>query len=76
LPLKLALQVLTKIGMIGGQVGIAGHLTIGIMFGFRHNRCRKKRQGEEVLQGSPTFGYNDYSKSYVHFKTYRKSLQN
>jgi UDP-3-O-[3-hydroxymyristoyl] glucosamine N-acyltransferase len=31
---------------------------------------------EEVLQGSPTFGYNDYSKSYVHFKTYRKSLQN
>jgi UDP-3-O-[3-hydroxymyristoyl] glucosamine N-acyltransferase len=26
----------------------------------------------EVLQGSPAFGYNDYSKSYVHFK----NLQN
>jgi hypothetical protein len=40
LPLKLALQVrlkLVKNGMIGGQVGIAGHLTMEIMFGFRHN---------------------------------------
>jgi UDP-3-O-[3-hydroxymyristoyl] glucosamine N-acyltransferase len=27
---------------------------------------------EEVLQGSPTFGYNDYSKSYVHFKNLPK----
>jgi UDP-3-O-[3-hydroxymyristoyl] glucosamine N-acyltransferase len=62
--------------MIGGQVGIAGHLTIG-------NNVRIQAQSgvgrnvkdEEVLQGSPTFGY-DYSKSYVHFKTYRKSLQN
>jgi UDP-3-O-[3-hydroxymyristoyl] glucosamine N-acyltransferase len=26
-----------KNGMIGGQVGISGHLTIGIMFEFRHN---------------------------------------
>jgi UDP-3-O-[3-hydroxymyristoyl] glucosamine N-acyltransferase len=32
----------------------------------------KKRQDEEVLQGSPTFGYNDYSKSYVHFKNLPK----
>jgi UDP-3-O-[3-hydroxymyristoyl] glucosamine N-acyltransferase len=62
--------------MIGGQVGIAGHLTIG-------NNVRIQAQSgvgrnvkdEEVLQGSPTFD-NDYSKSYVHFKTYRKSLQN
>jgi UDP-3-O-[3-hydroxymyristoyl] glucosamine N-acyltransferase len=62
----------TKIGknaMIGGQVGISGHLIIG-------NNVRIQAQSgvarnikhDEILQGSPTFGYNDYSKSYVHFK--------
>jgi UDP-3-O-[3-hydroxymyristoyl] glucosamine N-acyltransferase len=62
-----------KNGMIGGQVGIAGHLTIG-------NNVRIQAQSgvgrnikdDEVLQGSPTFGYNDYSKSYVHFKNLPK----
>jgi UDP-3-O-[3-hydroxymyristoyl] glucosamine N-acyltransferase len=62
-----------KNGMIGGQVGIAGHLTIG-------NNVRIQAQSgvgrnvkdEEVLQGSPTFGYSDYSKSYVHFKNLPK----
>ena len=66
----------TKIGencMIGGQVGIAGHLTIG-------NNVRIQAQSgvgrnikdEEILQGSPTFAYNDFSKSYVHFKNLPK----
>jgi UDP-3-O-[3-hydroxymyristoyl] glucosamine N-acyltransferase len=66
----------TKIGkncMIGGQVGIAGHLTIG-------NNVRLQAQSgvarnikdDEILQGSPTFGYNDFSKSYVHFKNLPK----
>ncbi|CAH0335858.1 UDP-3-O-(3-hydroxymyristoyl)glucosamine N-acyltransferase [Flavobacterium sp. CECT 9288] len=66
----------TKIGrncMIGGQVGISGHLTIG-------NNVRIQAQSgvgrnikdNEVLQGSPTFGYNDFSKSYVHFKNLPK----
>jgi UDP-3-O-[3-hydroxymyristoyl] glucosamine N-acyltransferase len=58
-----------KNGMIGGQVGIAGHLSIG-------NNVRIQAQSgvgrdikdNEILQGSPTFGYNDFSKSYVHFK--------
>lgn len=62
-----------KNGMIGGQVGIAGHLTIG-------NNVRIQAQSgvgrnikdDEVLQGSPTFGYNDFSKSYVHFKNLPK----
>lgn len=62
-----------KNGMIGGQVGIAGHLTIG-------NNVRIQAQSgvgrnikdSEVLQGSPTFGYNDFSKSYVHFKNLPK----
>ena len=55
--------------MIGGQVGIAGHLVIG-------NNVRVQAQSgvgrnikdNEILQGSPSFGYNDFSKSYVHFK--------
>ena len=62
----------TKIGencMIGGQVGIAGHLSIG-------NNVRIQAQSgigrnvkdNETLQGSPAFTYNDYNKSYVHFK--------
>lgn len=66
----------TKIGencMIGGQVGIAGHLTIG-------NNVRVQAQSgvgrnikdDEILQGSPTFGYSDFSKSYVHFKNLPK----
>jgi UDP-3-O-[3-hydroxymyristoyl] glucosamine N-acyltransferase len=66
----------TKIGkncMIGGQVGIAGHLIIG-------NNVRVQAQSgigrnvkdNEILQGSPSFGYNDYSKSYVHFKNLPK----
>lgn len=62
-----------KNGMIGGQVGISGHLTIG-------NNVRIQAQSgvgrnikdDEILQGSPTFGYNDFSKSYVHFKNLPK----
>lgn len=62
-----------KNGMIGGQVGISGHLTIG-------NNVRIQAQSgvgrnvkdHEILQGSPSFGYNDFSKSYVHFKNLPK----
>lgn len=66
----------TKIGkncMIGGQVGISGHLTIG-----NHVRIQAQSgvgrniKDHEILQGSPTFGYSDFSKSYVHFKNLPK----
>ena len=68
----------TKIGencMIGGQVGIAGHLSIG-------NNVRIQAQSgigrnvkdNETLQGSPSFTYNDYNKSYVHFKNLPKII--
>jgi|TARA_B100000767_G_scaffold43817_1_gene37899 UDP-3-O-[3-hydroxymyristoyl] glucosamine N-acyltransferase len=68
----------TKIGencMIGGQVGIAGHLSIG-------NNVRIQAQSgigrnvndNETLQGSPAFTYNDYNKSYVHFKNLPKII--
>jgi UDP-3-O-[3-hydroxymyristoyl] glucosamine N-acyltransferase len=66
----------TKIGkncMIGGQVGMAGHLVIG-------NNVRVQAQSGigknipdgETVQGSPSFGFNDYSKSYVHFRNLPK----
>ena len=62
-----------KNGMIGGQVGISGHLTIG-------NNVRIQAQSgvgrnikdQEIVQGTPSFGYNDFSKSYVHFKNLPK----
>ncbi len=63
--------------MIGGQVGIVGHLTIG-------NNVRIQAQSgigrnikdNEVFQGSPAFGYTDFNKSYVYFKNLPKLLAN
>lgn len=66
----------TKIGkncMIGGQVGIAGHLTIGDNVRIQaQSGVGRNINDNEVLQGSPTFGYNDFAKSYVHFKNLPK----
>lgn len=66
----------TKIGkncMIGGQVGIAGHLTIGNNVRIQaQSGVGKNIKDGEILQGSPTFGYNDFFKSYVHFKSLPK----
>lgn len=62
----------TKIGsncLIGGQVGIAGHLTIGNNVRIQaQSGVGKNIKDGEKLQGSPALGYNDYFKSYVHFK--------
>jgi len=66
----------TKIGancMIGGQVGIVGHLTIGN--GVRvqaQSGIAKNLKDNEVVQGTPAFGYNDFNKSYVYFKNLPK----
>jgi len=68
-----------KIGencLIGGQVGIAGHITIG-------NNVRVQAQSgigrhvkdNEILQGSPSFTFGDWSKSYVHFKNLPKIVK-
>jgi len=62
----------TKIGkqcMIGGQVGIVGHITIGnnVKIQAQSGITRNLKDGEKV-QGSPALGYNDFNKSYVHFK--------
>jgi UDP-3-O-[3-hydroxymyristoyl] glucosamine N-acyltransferase len=62
-----------KNGMIGGQVGIVGHLTIGNNVKIQaQSGVGRNIKDNETLQGSPTFGYNDFSKSYVHFKNLPK----
>ncbi len=66
----------TKIGnncMIGGQVGIVGHLTIGNNVRIQaQSGVARNIKDNETLQGSPSMGYNDFSKSYVHFKNLPK----
>ena len=62
-----------KNGRIGGQVGIVGHLTIGNNVRIQaQSGVARNVKDDEILQGSPTFGYNDFSKSYVHFKNLPK----
>ncbi len=66
----------TKIGqhcIIGGQVGFAGHLVIGNNVRIQaQSGVGKNVKDNEILQGSPSFVYTDYSKSYVHFRNLPK----
>jgi UDP-3-O-[3-hydroxymyristoyl] glucosamine N-acyltransferase len=68
----------TKIGkncMIGGQVGFAGHLIIGNNVRIQaQSGVGKNLKDNEVVQGSPSFAYTDYSKSYVHFRNLPKII--
>lgn len=65
-----------KNGMIGGQVGISGHLTIGNNVRIQaQSGVGKNIKDNDILQGSPAFGYNDFSKSYVHFKNFSKIIE-
>ncbi|MBP1224442.1 UDP-3-O-(3-hydroxymyristoyl)glucosamine N-acyltransferase [Flavobacterium sp. 1355] len=66
----------TKIGencLIGGQVGIAGHLIIGNNVRLQaQSGVGKNIKDNETLQGTPSLGYTDFNKSYVHFKNLPK----
>jgi UDP-3-O-[3-hydroxymyristoyl] glucosamine N-acyltransferase len=66
----------TRIGkncVIGGQVGIAGHIVIGNNVRIQaQSGVGKNIKDGEILQGSPSFVYSDFSKSYVHFKNLPK----
>jgi UDP-3-O-[3-hydroxymyristoyl] glucosamine N-acyltransferase len=66
----------TKIGehcQIGGQVGIAGHLVIGNNVKVQaQSGIGRNVKDNEILQGSPSFGYSDWNKSYVYFKNLPK----
>ena len=70
----------SKIGencQIGGQVGIAGHVTIGNNVKIQaQSGITRNIKDNEVLQGSPAFGYSDYNKSYVHFRNLTKIVKN
>jgi UDP-3-O-[3-hydroxymyristoyl] glucosamine N-acyltransferase len=57
--------------LIGGQVGISGHLTIGNVRIQAQSGVGRNIKDNEIVQGAP-FGYNDFSKSYVHFKNLPK----
>lgn len=66
----------TKIGMncmIGGQVGFAGHITVGdnVKIGAQSG-VTKSVKSNQVINGTPAFGYTDFQKSYVHFKNLPK----
>ena len=55
--------------MIGGQVGIVGHIIIGDRVKIQaQSGISRNVKDDEVLQGSPALAYGDYNKSYVHFK--------
>src|SRR6478672_3508925 len=66
----------TKIGkncMIGGQVGFAGHIVIGDNVRIQaQSGVGKNVKDGEVIQGSPSFNYGDWNKSYVHFRNLPK----
>ncbi len=66
----------TKIGkscQIGGQVGFAGHLIIGDFVKIQaQSGIGRNLKDNEVVQGSPALPYNDFYKSYVHFKNLNK----
>lgn len=68
----------TKIGKhctIGGQVGISGHIVIGNNVRIQaQSGVTKNLKDNDIIQGTPAFGYNDFSKSYVHFKNLPKIM--
>jgi len=55
--------------MIGGQAGIAGHLTIGdqVMIQAQAGVFKSIKSNSSVM-GSPAIKYIDFNKAYVHFR--------
>lgn len=66
----------TKIGkncQIGGQVGFAGHIVIGDNVRIQaQSGIGKNVKDGDTVQGSPSFNYGDWNKSYVHFRNLPK----
>lgn len=65
-----------KIGkncMVGGQVGFAGHITVGdnVKIGAQSG-VTKSVKDNQVINGTPAFGFSDFHKSYVYFKNLPK----
>lgn len=54
---------------IGGQVGIVGHIKIGSQVKIQaQSGVSSSVNDKETLYGSPAISYNDYLRSYVHFR--------
>nr|WP_314493985.1 UDP-3-O-(3-hydroxymyristoyl)glucosamine N-acyltransferase [uncultured Chryseobacterium sp.] len=54
---------------IGGQVGIVGHIKIGNQVKIQaQSGVTSHVNDRETLYGSPAISYNDYLRSYVHFR--------
>ena len=55
--------------MIGGQVGIIGHLTIadGVKIAAQSGVGKSITEENAIVEGSPAFNIRDYQRSYVHF---------
>jgi UDP-3-O-[3-hydroxymyristoyl] glucosamine N-acyltransferase len=68
----------TKIGKhctIGGQVGIVGHIVIGNNVRIQaQSGIQKNLKDDEIVQGTPAFSYNDFNKSFVHFRNLPKII--
>ncbi|MCS4301616.1 MULTISPECIES: UDP-3-O-(3-hydroxymyristoyl)glucosamine N-acyltransferase [Chryseobacterium] len=56
---------------IGGQVGIVGHIKIGNQVKIQaQSGVNSSVNDRETLYGSPAISYNDYLRSYVHFRNF------
>ncbi|WP_262148510.1 UDP-3-O-(3-hydroxymyristoyl)glucosamine N-acyltransferase [Chryseobacterium foetidum] len=54
---------------IGGQVGIVGHIKIGSQVKIQaQSGVNSSVNDKETVYGSPAIAYNDYLRSYVHFR--------
>ncbi len=56
--------------MVGGQVGIVGHLKLadGVKIAAQSGVGRDISKENEIVQGSPAFSIGDYQRSYVLFR--------
>ena len=56
--------------MIGGQVGIVGHLTIadGVKIAAQSGIGSSIKVEGSIVQGSPAYNIGDYKRSYVYFR--------
>jgi UDP-3-O-[3-hydroxymyristoyl] glucosamine N-acyltransferase len=63
--------------MIGGQVGIVGHLTIhdGTQIQAQSGVASSTRKSGEKLYGTPAIPYSNYLRSYAVFRNSRYHLE-
>ncbi len=69
--------IIGKNCMVGGQVGFAGHQRIadGVKIAAQSGISKDIKQEHSILQGSPAFSIQDYTKSYVYFRKLPKLVK-